>query len=122
LDGDLNKVGIRVAGLLTVAARARDACVGVMMAEHRLDCERAMVGVDGIVLGAWSPREAGLAEEVSSVMFCRARLAGAVFSSRSVFGIMLLGLLSRSISSLSSNFTFDWERFKLGLAAVNRPS
>lgn len=54
------------------------------MDSSRLDCERARVGVDGMVFGVWSPRETGLAEDMSSIMFCRARLAGAVFSGCSV--------------------------------------
>lgn len=120
LDGDLDKVGIRVAGFLTDAARARDAWVGVVMDVSRLDCVRETIGVDGMAFGVWLPRETGLAEDVSSAMFCRARLAGTVFPSRSVLvAIVVFGTLSSS--SRSSNFAFDCDRFKLGFAGVNRP-
>lgn len=78
LDGDLESVGI---WFFVFAAREREACVGVVTAVRMVDCERAMVGVDGMAL--LSPRETGRADDVSSETCFRARLAGAVFSNRS---------------------------------------
>jgi len=37
LDGDRDRVGICVAGFVTLAARAKEACVGVLIDERRLD-------------------------------------------------------------------------------------
>jgi hypothetical protein len=49
-DGDRDKVGICVAGFVTLAARAREACVGVLIEERKLDWERGIVGVVGMIL------------------------------------------------------------------------
>ena len=54
------------------------------MDEGRADCVRDIVGVDGTILIVLPlSREMGRAEDVSSEMCLRARLAGAVFSNLS---------------------------------------
>jgi hypothetical protein len=116
LDGDRDKVGICVAGFVTLAARAKEACVGVLIDERKLDWERGIVGVVGMALFSV---ETGLSEEVSSSTRFRARLAGAVFSNRSVSSLAYPAFLW--VPSLSSNWAFDGDRFRLAVLGVNRP-
>jgi hypothetical protein len=52
LDGDLDSVGIWL-GCLVLAARAREAWVGVVI-ELRIDRDRESVEVDGLLLMAWA--------------------------------------------------------------------
>lgn len=79
-DGDLDKVGIWVEGVLVLTARASDDCVGVEMAARRFDCDRGMFGVIGLT---GVSLDTGRTTEVSSWIVLLARLAGAVFSNRS---------------------------------------
>jgi hypothetical protein len=72
-----------------LSARAREACVGVLMNERELGCERGIVGVVGMAF--LSSVEIGLDEEVSSSTRFRARLAGAAFSNRSVSSLAFPG-------------------------------
>jgi hypothetical protein len=106
-----------VVDFLILAARAKEACVGVLMDERKLDWERGRVGVMGITF--LSSVEAGLAVEVSSSTRFRARLAGAAFSNRS--GSSLARSAFLWTPSLSSNRAFEGDRFKLALVGVNRP-
>lgn len=92
-----------------------------MTDEGRVDCVRDRVGVDGTILMDWPPsRETGRAEEVSSEICLRARLAGAVFSNLSArAGFSAVG--STVVSSFSSKFALDWVLFKVFFAGVTRP-
>lgn len=68
---------------------------------------RAAVGVDGTSLIVLPPsRETGLAEDVSSEMCFRARLAGAVFSSLSALA-GFSEICWTLVTSLSSKFALD---------------
>lgn len=91
------------------------------MEDGRAECVRARFGVDGTILMVWLlSRDTGRAEDVSSERFFRARLAGAVFSTlsgRAGFA----DATSVTVSSLSSNFALDWDRFKVFFAGVVRP-
>lgn len=91
------------------------------MEEGKVECVRARFGVDGTILIAWLlSRDTGRAEDVSSERFFRARLAGAVFSNLSGKA-GLSDATPVTVSSLSSNFALDWDRFKVFFAGVARP-
>lgn len=75
---------IDVFGCLTLDARAKEACVGVVIAAGRPDWVWNSFGVNLLLSPSWPlSRDSGRALDVSSWCNCLARLLGAMFSRRS---------------------------------------
>lgn len=73
-----------------------------------------------ILMVAVLPRDTGRAEDVSSEMCIRARLAGAEFSKRSG-SAGFSDVAAVTVSSLSPSLALDWVRFRVFFAGLMRP-